>query len=131
MFRRELCQALPQNDTRILLLHRDFWIITGILDRLRGLVVQFLVRSLSQGREGLVSGDRQQPRRNLRPCFETVGLAPDVEEHLTDQVFCPAWLAYETEDEPVNAHMVPSEQNLHRELVTACDTSDQRFVCGR
>jgi hypothetical protein len=26
---------------------------------------------------------------------------------------------------------MPSEQNLHRELVTACDTSDQRFVCGR
>jgi hypothetical protein len=27
--------------------------------------------------------------------------------------------------------MVPSKQDLHRELVAACDTSDQRFVCGR
>ena len=31
MFRRELCQALPQNDARVLFLHRDFWIVTGIL----------------------------------------------------------------------------------------------------
>src|ERR1043165_9708935 len=112
MFRRELCQALPQNDAGILLLHRDFRIITWILDRLCSLVVLFLFRSLSQGREGLVSLDRQQPRRNLRPGFETVGLTPDVQEHLTDQVFCPAWLAHQTEDEPVDAHMMPSEQNL-------------------
>src|SRR6185312_10808692 len=109
MFRRKLRQAFPQNFAGILLLHRDFWIITGILDRTCGLVVQFLVRSLSQGREGLVSRDRQEPCRNLRPCFETVGLAPDVQEHLTDQVFRPAWIAHKSEDEPIDTYMMRRE----------------------
>jgi hypothetical protein len=45
-----------------------------------------------------------------------------------NQVFCPAWLAHKSEDEPVDTNVVPGEQNLHRELVTGCDPSDQRFV---
>ncbi len=99
-----------------------------ILDRLRRLIVQFFVRSLAQSREGFVSGDRQEPCRNLRPCFETVRLTPDVEKHFTDQVFCPAWFAYEPQDEPVDTDVMPGEKNLHRELVAGCDPSDQRFV---
>ena len=101
---------------------------TLILDRLGRLIVQFFVRPLPQRRQRLVAGDRQEPCRNLRPCFETVGLAPDVEKHFTDEVFRLRRFTHQPQDKPVDANVMPGEQNLHRELVAGRDPSDQRFV---
>src|SRR5947209_18769567 len=105
MFGGKLGQASPQNRACILLLHRDFGIITGILNRACGLVVELLIWSLSQGREGLVSSNRQQPCRNLRSSFETVRRAPDIQEHVVDQVLRTARVAHKSEDEAINTHV--------------------------
>src|SRR5436305_12193446 len=99
MFSGKLGQALPQNLARIRLLHLGFRIITGILNRACSRFVELLVWSLSQGREGLVSSDRQQPSRNLRSCFELVSCTPDIQEHVVDQVFRSARIAHKSEDE--------------------------------
>src|SRR5262249_47189503 len=48
VFRRELFQALPQHRTLVLLLQRDIGGICRVLDGLRRLLVQFLVRFLPQ-----------------------------------------------------------------------------------
>jgi hypothetical protein len=58
-------------------------------------------------------------------------LTPHVKEHFTDQVLGSALVTHETQHEPVNAHMVPREQHLHREPVTGGYSSDQDIVCRR
>ena len=91
----------------------------------------FRVRLASQGREGLEARDGEKPGRDGGPPFELVRLTPDVEKHLTDQVFRIRLVADEAEDKPVNLHMVPREQHLHGEPIAAGDPRDQHLVrCG-
>src|SRR3979409_2454348 len=81
------------------------------------------------------SNDRALKRAIARSPVETAAralklcrLAPDVEEHLADQVLGQRLVAHEAQDEPIHTHMMAREQNTHCEPIARRDSCDQRFV---
>jgi hypothetical protein len=76
----------------------------------------------------LVTGDGQEPGRDRRAGLEPVGLPPDVEEYLAGDILGEGLAAEQPHDEPVDARMMPCEQDLHREPVAGCDLCDERLV---
>jgi len=55
-------------------------------------------------------------------------LTPHVQEHFTDQILGHRLVTDEAKHKPVHAHLMASEQNLHREPVALGDPTDQDFV---
>src|SRR5258707_6449484 len=131
MFRRQCGQALAQRYTGILLLHRHFRIVGGVLDRICGLVVQFNVLPAPKRRQGLESRNSQEPGRNGGSAFEFASLAPQIEENLADEIFRNLFIPHEPKPETKHPDMVPSVQHLHGEAVALSDPSDQDVVRSR
>ena len=113
---------------RCCVLQRGFRVVRRVLDELGDFLVQLLGRAAAQRRERLVAGDRQQPGRHLRARLEPAGLPPHVDEHLAHQVLGRRFVVHEAQKEPVNVHIVASEQNLQGLLVALGDQADQRLV---
>src|SRR5262245_4789660 len=131
MFRRKSSEALSQQCTLVLLLQRSCGIVRQIFDRRCSLLVQLIVPSAPERRNGLEARDRQQPGRYRRAPFEPASLTPHVEKYLADHVLRGSLIANETNDEPKHPHMVARKQHLHSEPVAVRDSSDQHLVCCR
>ena len=99
------------------------------LDRLRRLLVQSVLSPLAQERQRLEPRDRDEPSRNGASAFKPARLAPDIQEHVPDDVFRRHLVTQQAKHEAVDPHMVPREQYLHCQPVTAGNATDQRFVC--
>src|SRR4249920_1448176 len=67
-------------------------------------------------------------RWNLRLRFETLGLAPDDEENLADQILGERSVVDKAQDETVDPHIVPCVKHLHSAPVAARDGFDQRCI---
>ena len=110
------------------LLQHDLRIVRGIRDGRRNLLVQFRLDPAAARRERLVAGDRQQPGRHRRACLEGAGLAPDVEEHVAQEIFGQRFVVNQSQQPAIQRDPVPTEQGAHGELVAAGDPHDQRLV---
>src|SRR5262249_22068857 len=83
---------------------------------------------LAQRRERLVPGDGQEPSADRGAPLEAACLPPHVEKYLADQILRQAFIADEPKHEPVDANVMPREQEVNRELVAGRDPPDQRLV---
>src|SRR5262249_33719707 len=89
---------------------------------------EFCKCPLPKHRKCLVTGDGQEPRRNLALALEASGLAPNIEEHLAECVRGQALVPRETLDKAIDPGMVPGIEALHRELVAAGNQLDESLV---
>src|SRR6516165_1032355 len=121
-------QALLDDRIAILGTYDGLRIVGSVLDGCRHVVIEVLVSSAAQRGERLVSRNREQPSRNLRLRFESLGLAPDVQEHLADEVLGQPLIPGQAEDEAVHAHIVASVEYLHCALVAVGDQADERLI---
>jgi hypothetical protein len=55
-------------------------------------------------------------------------LAPDVEEHLADQILRRRLVTHQPQDKSEDPHVMPGEQHLHRKPITICDPANEDFV---
>jgi hypothetical protein len=55
-------------------------------------------------------------------------LTPHVQEHVADQILRRRRIADEAKQEPIHAHLMAGEQNLHRKPVALGDPADQDFI---
>jgi hypothetical protein len=72
-------------------------------------------------RQRLEARNRQEPSRNLRTTFEPIGLAPDVDEDLANEVLGSASVGDQSGDEVIKPYIVPGVQGPHGGLVASCD----------
>src|SRR4051794_9715168 len=131
MLGRKSTKALSQRFTRILLLDHHFRIVGRILDRGSSLVVQFGIPPAPQRRQGLETGNRQQPGGDGRAAFKLARLTPHIEEHLTDEILRDLFVPHQPQPETEHPDMVPSVKHLHGEPVALGDPRDQDIVRGR
>src|SRR4029077_1405801 len=103
-------------------------IVGGILDRIRGLVVQSNVLAAPKCRQGLETRNRQQPSGNGGAAFELAALTPHIDEILADEVLRNLLVPHEPKPETEHPDMVPSVKHLHGEPVALSDPSDQNVV---
>jgi hypothetical protein len=86
MSRRQLIHAGAQGTIRFPALKRNFRRVSGIGNSKHIVLIDVLVRALPQEGDRPEASDRQQPCGNSRATFKPVCGAPDIEEHLTDDI---------------------------------------------
>ena len=121
-------QTLPHNHAAVLLLRYRLRIIGAVRDRVGRALIELLLRTNSQYREGFVAGDGQDPSGNPGLGFETIGLAPHVEKDLVNDVLGRHGIAGEPQHETVDPHLVPQVKRLQRALVAGSNRPEQSFV---
>jgi hypothetical protein len=89
------------------------------------LFVELFRRPAPQYRQRLVAGNRQKPRGNLGSGLELGSLTPNVQEHLANEILGSRLVGDEAQQEPVDAHVVASEQNPHGMPVADGNRLDQ------
>src|SRR5215831_19775554 len=124
---RQLCETLEQDLGLLPILHRYLGVVPGILDGCCRIFVQFFSRPAPQLRKRLVAGNRKKPGRNLGSALESSGLTPNVQEHFADEVFSSR-LVNEAQEKPVDAYIVPCEQNPHGTFVAGGNRLDQSCI---
>jgi hypothetical protein len=107
--------------------NRLFMCIDILRDRLYRILIELGLSPPSKRRKGL-SRDRKYPRGDPRTIFEGVGLAPHAEEDLTDKIFGAIGVRPKTDDEVVNAKVMPGIQRTHGGLVSCRNRFDEVFV---
>ena len=126
--RRQLRQALADDRAASRLVSRRFRIVRGIFDARGRVLIQRLVDPAPDRGERLVSRNRQQPCRNSAFFLEPTGGAPDIEEHVADEVLGQARISCEAEGKTVEPRGMPSVEQPHRGLVAGGDEFDQSLV---
>src|SRR5262249_46801030 len=115
----------------IFLSEKKLGIVGGIRHGPRKLVVQ-LDRPFHLGsatrRQRLVPRDGQQPGRNRRAPFERTRLAPDVQEHVAQEVLGQALIAHKANEPAIDRDPMPGKQHAHGTLIGIGDTSDQHVI---
>jgi hypothetical protein len=107
---------------------RLFGSIGIVRDHLHRVLIELGLSPLSKRRKGLKSRNRHYPGRDLRTIFEGAGLAPHAEEDLTDKIFGAIGVRPKTDDEVVNAKVMPGVQRTHGGLVSCRNRFDEVFV---
>ena len=113
------------------LLQRHFGVVALVLQRARGVLVPAFLAPLAQRADGTVVGDRQQPRSDRRPALVVAGIAPDLEKNLICHLLGDGFPADDTQHEPVDAHLMASEQHPQGRLVVTCNPRDQLPIVDR
>jgi hypothetical protein len=128
VIRRQLRNTFPQLRGSVGVKNRLFGSIGVVRDHLSRSLVELGLAPSSKRRKGLKSGDRQNPGGDLRTIFERAGLAPHGEENLGDKIFGAIGVAAKTDNEMINAKMMPTIQRVHGGLVSCRDRFDEVFV---
>jgi hypothetical protein len=81
--------------------------------------------SVDRRRSTVIAGNRQKPRGNLGSGLELGSLTPNVQEHLANEILGSRLVGDEAQQEAVDAHIVPSEQNPHGMPVAARNRLNQ------
>ncbi|KTT92367.1 hypothetical protein NS44R_14600 [Mammaliicoccus sciuri] len=131
MRRRQLGDASAQDLAGGGAIERGFRRIGAVGDLQHVVLVDVLVLALAQRGQRLEAGDREQPGRDLRAAFELGRGAPDVQEHLADQVLGHGGVAHHAQHEAVNPDVVTGIERVHRGAVVLGDTREQHFIRGR
>src|SRR6185312_14836837 len=126
--RRQLCHTGAQDFAGGGAIERSFRRVGFIRNFAHVFLIDVLEPALPQRGQRLETGDRQQPGRDLRAALELGRRAPDIEEHLTDQVFRHAGVADDPHDEAVNPHIVSGIKNVHRRSVAVGNAFQQHLV---
>jgi hypothetical protein len=126
--RRHLGNTAAQLRASVGVEDRLFGSIGIVRDRLYRVLIELGLSPLSKRGKGLKSRYRKYPGGDLRTIFEGTGLAPNAEEDLTDKILRAIGVRPKTDDEVVNAKVMPSIQRPHGGLAARRNRSDKIFV---
>ena len=125
---RQLVHAGLQRAVLFLAIKRCVRRVSGIGDIEDIVSIDTLVCALSQKGERLESGDRDKPGENSRATFEPVCGAPDIQEHLTDDILRNCRIANDPMDKAEHSRAVTREHDVHRGFVTFRDTLEKHLI---
>jgi hypothetical protein len=108
VIRRHLGNTASELRASVGVKNRLFGCIGIVRDRLYRVLIELRLSPPSKRRKRSKSRDRKYPGGDLRTIFESVGLAPHAEEDLTDKIFGAIGVRSKTDDEVVNAKVMPS-----------------------
>ena len=131
MLPRESREAFPQHRTRLLALEGAGRIVRRILYGVRSALVQLLFRAALERREGLQTGDPQEPGRDRGASFKLIGTTPHLEKHVADHVLGESPVAENAQSESIHPHVMAGIKHVHGRAVIVHDARHQRFVGDR
>src|SRR5262245_17668865 len=109
MLRRQSGQALAHELRPRPLLQNEVWTVRRVRNAKREVVIQFDIRPAPARGEGFVASDGEEPGRDRSAPLKRGGLPPNVEEHLTEQVFRKRLIVHQAEKPPVNRDAMTCE----------------------
>src|SRR6266704_4191715 len=128
MLRRQLGKALTENFAAVLLLQSPFGIRIGVHQGGGYLVIQSNLRPSSHRAQRLVARDREQPGGHGGLRLEGLRLAPNVQENVTDDILRQRLVSHDPNEEQEDSPIMACEENSHRPLVLAGNTSHQSLI---
>ena len=109
--------ACAQDAIRFFTIKRHVRRVSGIDDTKHFVLIDILVRALTQRADCLEAGDRKQPRINSRATFKLVRRTPDIKEYLTDEIVDDRRIANPPLDKSENFFTVASKHDVHGRFV--------------
>jgi len=70
----------------------------------------------------------KHPSRDRRTRLKAIGLSPNFEEHLTEDVFCLSLITDEAQEPAIDLGPILGKEGVHRQFVAVGDTPNEEQV---